>query len=95
MSTMLQAYIPPVYMADDDGEATGSDARSAAGDSIESDESEVSDVDELMESLPEELKDSDDYRELVELRALYQTRVKGSAPVCEHVGYKVCISYIV
>lgn len=97
---MLQAYVPPVFMQDDvESElvpptAGSSDvASSAAGESAgetESGDSDESDEEELLSSLPEQLRDSEEYRELLRLKELRHTKSAGSSSAeVEHVGYQV------
>lgn len=79
-STFLQAYVPPVYMPDDDADY---DAMSSVpGSSMDSEEDSDSDLE-----LPPPLYESEDYRELQALRELRQIKLASNS--VEHVGYKV------
>lgn len=83
-STFLQAYVPPVYMPDDDDDEF--DSVSSVHDSIESD-SEDSDSDL---ELPDELKDTEEYRELVKLKNMRRLKLCSDG-IVTHIGYKVCV----
>ena len=80
-STFLQAYVPPIFMPEDDEP----DGTSSVQDSIDTDsEDSDSDLD-----IPDELKNTVEYKELMSLKSLRQA--KRPAKRVEHIGYQVCI----
>lgn len=82
-STFLQAYVPPVYMPDDDNE-NDAISPSLPGSVDSGKESEDSDSDL---ELPNTLLDSEEYRELQALRDERQRKLVNSN--AQHMGYKV------
>lgn len=78
-STFLQAYVPPVYMPEDNVADTVSSVNSSVDS--ESEEGSDSDLD-----LPHSVKETAEYKELMALKSLRQVKLGGSA---EHYGYKV------
>ena len=79
-STFLQAYVPPVYMTEDD--VDHDTISSLPGSSMDSDEGSDSDLE-----LPPQLLDSAEYKQLQALREMRQIKLANAN--LEHDGYKV------
>ena len=79
-STFLQAYVPPVYMTEDDVDHDA--ISSLPGSSMDSDEDSDSDLE-----LPPQLLDSAEYKQLQALREMRQIKLANAN--LEHDGYKV------
>ncbi|KAL5012453.1 hypothetical protein ScPMuIL_011004 [Solemya velum] len=89
-STFMQSYEPPVYMSDDDSRSydDNMDSSSSFMDNQFLGEDYSMDVSDD-ESVPSELRDSFEYRELQRLRKLRRERIEqDGAQVIQHVGFK-------
>lgn len=84
-STFLQAFVPPIFMPEEEEVDSVSSVQGSIDD--QSDDSD-SDLD-----FPDEIKSTDEYKELVALKNVKLSKSYGGAQV-EHIGYQVCSSYV-
>lgn len=87
-STFLHSHEPPVYMSDDDSQCTDDlmyDYDDATSSMPESYTFDISDD----ESVPADLRESDEYQELMRLKRLRMEKIQGrNGDPPQHIGFK-------